>query len=314
MSVGDLNSTAYDNAAELHDQFADAQPFQHIVTDDLLEATLFRSLVDEFPAFDRQRAVNEFGEIGGKAVRPDLPQLGPGYARFDALMSSRRFLDWLSQATGIPHLLYDPEYVGGGTHENINGQGLDPHVDFNFHTNGHWHRRLNLILFLNDRWEPDWGGCLELHRDPWRPPEEDERITVIPKANRAVIFETTENSWHGFRRINLPVDVKGITRRSVAVYFYTDQREADQTVPDHGTYYVPRPFPEAISAGQPLTTTQFDEIKALYEQRNQQIRHLWESERELKEHLQRIHQSPSVRLAKALTWPFRTLRGIFGGR
>lgn len=314
MSASDLNPTIQNNAATLHGQFAVAYPFRHMVVDDLLDAALFRSLVDEFPAFDRQHAVNEFGEIGGKAVRPDLLQLGPGYARFDALMSSRVFLDWLSQATGIPHLLYDPEYLGGGTHENIGGQGLDPHVDFNFHTNGYWHRRLNLILFLNDRWEPEWGGCLELHRDPWLPPVEDERITVIPRANRAVIFETTENSWHGFPRINLPAEVDGITRRSVAVYFYTEQRYADQTVPDHGTYYVPRPLPEEISVGQALTTAQFDEIKALYEQRNQQIRHLWESERELKERLQRIHRSPSVRLAQALTWPLRKLRGIFGGR
>jgi Rps23 Pro-64 3,4-dihydroxylase Tpa1-like proline 4-hydroxylase len=134
-------------------------------------------------------------------------------------MSGRDFLGWLSQATGISDLLYDSEYVGGGTHENLDGQGLDPHVDFNVHTNGRWHRRLNLILFLNDHWEPDWGGCLELRRDPWLPADEDELVTVVPRANRIVIFETTEHSWHGFPRITLPASTEGLMRRSVAVDF-----------------------------------------------------------------------------------------------
>ena len=73
-----------------------------------------------------------------------------------------------------------------------------------------------------------------LHRNPWLPPSEDETQTVIPQANRAVIFETTEDSWHGFRRIALPETARDLTRRSVAVYFYTRERPAEQTVPGDG--------------------------------------------------------------------------------
>ena len=303
-----LNRQVRDRSDVLRDQFATAQPFCHLVADDLLDRTLFQSLVQQFPAFEAKNALNEFGEVGGKAVRADLPKLGSGYAQFDALMRDTGFLAWLSKVTGIPKLLYDAEYVGGGTHENVSGQELDPHVDFNYHTNGHWHRRLNLILFLNDRWDPDWGGCLELHRNPWLPPSEDETQTVIPEANRAVVFETTENSWHGFPRIVLPDEAKGIARRTVAVYFYTAERPAEQTVPAHGTYYVPRPFPEDVVAGQPLETSQVRELQELFERRNQQIRYLWGSERELREHLERVNRSPSVRLGRALTWPLRKVR------
>jgi hypothetical protein len=41
------------------------------------------------------------------------------------MLRSREFLGWLSEATGIPKLLYDPVYTGGGTHLNLNGQELD---------------------------------------------------------------------------------------------------------------------------------------------------------------------------------------------
>jgi len=314
VSFDALNPKVCESADALRDQFAAAEPFRHVVVDDLLDPALFRSIVEQFPAFEAKNALNEYGEVGGKAVRPDLAQLGPGYAQFDALMRSREFLDWLSGVTGIPKLLYDNEYVGGGTHENISGQDLDPHVDFNYHTNGRWHRRLNLILFLNDRWEAGWGGCLQLHRNPWLPPSEDETETVVPQANRAVIFETTESSWHGFPRIQVPADADGISRRTVAVYFYTTQRPVEQTVPGHGTYYVPRPFPENIVPGEQLQPSQIDELKELFKRRDQQIRHLRESERELREQLERVNRSPSVRLGLTLTWPLRKLRDAFRGR
>ncbi|MDA0207006.1 MAG: 2OG-Fe(II) oxygenase [Acidobacteria bacterium] len=159
---------------------------------------------------------------------------------------------------------------------------------------------------MNDRWDPDWGGCLELHRNPWLAPSEDETQTVIPHPNRAVIFETTENSWHRFPRIALPDDATGITRRTGAVYFYTAERPAEQTDPSHGTYDVPRPFPEHVAAGQPLEISQVRELQEL--RRNQQFRYLSESERELREHLERINRLPRVRLGRALTWPLRKVR------
>lgn len=308
MSLPGLQAT--ESADAVRARFDAARPFRHVVFEDFLEPELCRALIEEFPAFRAERALNEYGELGGKAVETELPKLGEAYARLDRLIRSPEFLTWLSQATGIPGLLYDPDYVGGGTHENRDGQELDPHVDFNYHPRTAWHRRLNLILFLNPEWREEWGGVLELCRNPWAEPGEEELVRVLPTANRAVVFETTESSWHGFPRIQLPEEEKHRSRRSVAVYFYSRERPPEQTVPEHGTYYVPRGLPERFRAGYTLTAGDADELRALFERRDKQLRALWDRERDLRDALTRTWRSPSLKLARALTWPLRAARRL----
>ena len=233
---------------ELGKNFADARPFRHAFIDDFLDPQFCQSLMEEFPRFDPGKAINETGGVGRKAVHPNISTLGPAYRKFDALMRSRAFLKRLSDATGIPDLLYDPDYVGGGTHENLDGQELDMHVDFNYHPGTFQHRRLNLILFLNPEWSESWGGCLELCADPWNPSGADV-VRILPLANRAVLFETTERSWHGFTRIALPSEKREISRRSIAVYFYTKNRPPEETAPSHATVYIPRPLQAHLQPG-----------------------------------------------------------------
>ncbi len=237
-------------------------------------------------------------------MHPNLAQLGPSYVRFDQLLQTDEFLKFISAITSIPKLLYDPDYVGGGTHENRNGQDLDPHIDFNYHPGTRLHRRLNLILFLNSEWEQEWGGALELHRDPSLHPSQDEIAAIVPAFNRCVIFETTEHSWHGFRRIALPPEKEHISRRSIAVYFYTRERPATETEASHGTIYVQRPLPDHIQPGYSLTEHDLHEINVLLARRDTHIDYLYKRELEFT----RIAQSPSFRLARMLTWPLRKLR------
>ncbi|HUI56459.1 MAG TPA: 2OG-Fe(II) oxygenase [Bryobacteraceae bacterium] len=314
---------------DLHRQFTSAQPFHHVVIDQFLDPAFCRDLIDSFPPFADKVAINERGEVGRKAVVSDLARIGTVYQQFDRLMKDPEFLSVIGEITGIPSLLYDPEYIGGGTHENLDGQELDTHVDFNYHPTTHLHRRLNLILFLNPEWEAEWGGCLELLRDPFATGEADVK-SVVPLANRAVIFETTEASWHGFQRIRIPSG-KQISRRSIAVYFYTNERPADQTAPSHATIYYQRPLPDHIQSGYTLQPADVLEIQILLKRRDTFLKFLYDRELEFSEalagrdsrirdledeiagfksHLQAINDSPTVRLAKAITWPARKLRAL----
>lgn len=296
---------------DLHRKFFNAEPFRHIIFDQFFTEEFCESLLRDFPPFDPALAMSEIGVPGNKAVVERLPEISSVYGQLDQLIQSREFLLWLGALTGIPDLLYDPHYYGGGTHENLHGEELDVHVDFNYHPKSKTHRRLNLIVFLNPEWDPDWGGCLELHKRPWDGPANDHVITVIPLFNRCVIFETTESSWHGFRRIQLPSDRQSISRRSIAVYFYSQQRPAAETAPHHSTVYVPWMMADHLQPGYTLTETDVNELKVLFRHRDERIRFFYEREKEfstLKAMFNSVLASKSFKLARLLSAPVRSLR------
>jgi hypothetical protein len=169
-------------------------------------------------------------------------------------------------------------------------------------------------VFLNPEWAPDWGGCLELLPDPWTPDGARPAAVVVPAANRAVIFETNEHSWHGFRRIQLPPGRQQISRRSIAVYFYTKERPIAETETSHGTVYVPRSLGEHIQAGYTLREEDVEEIQKLLRGRDVQMKFLYDRELEFSRVISGILASPSFRLGRTLTWPARSIRRLRKGK
>lgn len=268
-----LAPAVLDHCDALAQRFAPRDPFRHVVIDGFLQAGFAQRLLDAFPPFARGDARNEDGEIGGKSVVERIDRLGGPWPELDALARSPEFLALVGRITGIDALLYDPWYFGGGTHDNRHGQELDPHVDFNRHPVEGWHRRLNLIVYLNPGWQPQWGGALELHSDPRAP--DDRVLTVDPLHNRCVIFETTETSWHGFARIDQPPAQRAFGRRSVALYYYTRERPAGETAPTHSTIYVDRPLPQHLRAGHVLSEADVEALQVLLARRDQHNERLY---------------------------------------
>jgi hypothetical protein len=279
-----VNPAVVGSREALAGRFAAAEPFRHVVIDDFFAAEQAERLLAEFPPFESGNARNEAGELGNKSVVEKIRGVGPAYAALDDAIQSRAFLDLVGCITGIAELLYDPYYFGGGTHENRAGQDLDPHVDFNRHPVERWHRRLNLIVYLNREWHDAWGGSLELHSDPRA---DDDRITLVtPLFNRCVIFETTETSWHGFSRITLPEERRATSRKSIALYFYTTSRPAEELADTHSTIYVDRPLPERIRAGHVLSDADVEEIRALLKRRDQHNQRLYRNLTEVQKQLE----------------------------
>jgi hypothetical protein len=315
-----IDSDVLDNALDTQHRFREAKPFRHVAIDNFLAKEACEALLRDFPRFDKRKAINEHGEIGRKAVVESVSQVSPFYGSFYRYINSKPFLEAMSDLTGIPDLIADETLFGGGTHENLEGQGLDTHVDFNIDERRMLHRRVNLLIYLNREWDESWGGNIELHSDPWTPGNDQIR-SFAPVFNRALIFETNEYSWHGFERIKLPDDRKHLSRKSFSIYLYTRDRPADEVVAPHTTFYVPRPLPQNIHEGTTLTPRDVEEIRIAMASREGLLRMyqklLVEKEQRLRDfmtlrqdavasgHLQDYHVILSSRSWRLIMWAHR---------
>lgn len=208
------------------EDFARALPFPHAVVDDFLPAEVAERVHDEFDdtdaGWDSYHHYNEKKEAVTtlEAMRPHTRAL------FDALQS-QRFRDFVETLTGLEGLLPDPDLDGAGLHKTRPGGFLNVHTDFLSHpAHPTWDRQVNLLVYFNKDWKPEWQGGLEL----W-----DEDMTrcvrkVEPVFNRAVIFRTSDRSYHGHpQRLACPPDR---FRRSLALYYFHDtgvRRELSST-------------------------------------------------------------------------------------
>jgi Rps23 Pro-64 3,4-dihydroxylase Tpa1-like proline 4-hydroxylase len=262
-----INKQIIDNALEIQHSFQSARPFRHVQIDNFLELEICERLFGDFPTFDKKKAINELGHVGRKAVTENVSSISPFYSTFYNFINSKPFLDKLSDLTGVADLIADETLFGGGTHENLDGQYLDTHIDFNIDERRMLHRRLNLLIYLNKEWEESWGGSIELHSNP-RHPETDEIKSFLPLFNRAVIFETNEYSWHGFPVIRLPQEKKHLSRKSFSIYLYTKDRPAEEVVAPHTTFYVARPFPSHVKSGEVLQESDYQYLHGLLANRD----------------------------------------------
>ncbi len=102
-------------AATYREAFQAAQPFKHVCIDDFFVGAAAEASLRDFPPFDREFALNEYGEVGGKAVVSDIRGISPFYARLYDYLNSPEFMAAMSAVTGIEDLRGDPTLYGGGT-------------------------------------------------------------------------------------------------------------------------------------------------------------------------------------------------------
>ena len=97
---------------------------------------------------------------------------------------------------------------------------LNPHLDYIIHPKLNLMRKFNLIIFFNTKWKSSNGGELCLYeKNPNNKNLPGKLVKKIePKFNRAVLFDTSLNSWHGVN------EVKSMIRKSMAVYYLIDKK------------------------------------------------------------------------------------------
>jgi hypothetical protein len=206
--------------ASRRDEFARAEPFPHVVIDGLFPAALLRDVAAEYPDAHGMQESFAAPHEEGKGQTSSWSRLGPKSAQLIADLNSGDFVEALEELTGIEHLVADTKLEGGGMHRTGRGGHLGIHADFSRHADNGLHRRLNLLLYLNEKWSDEWGGHLEL----WDRDMQRAVTKVSPLMGRVVVFATTSTSFHGHPDpMACPPDV---ARKSIALYYYTPTRPA----------------------------------------------------------------------------------------
>ena len=231
-----ISSDVLDRADALGRQYRAAEPYPHIVIDNFLRPEVMGNIIGNFPRMEQMPMI--FKEpMSYKGQLSDIDRKWPAFSPVFDVLQSKPFRGLMSKISGIDDLIEDPILAGGGLHQSPKSGFLDIHVDANFHpVNKDLHRRLNLLIYANPKWDERWGGQLQIWENENNKPKW-MRSTVDPVANRAVIFSTTRTSWHGVAPVNCPPDV---TRRSLALYYYTRSRPDEELYRDSSVIWMNR--------------------------------------------------------------------------
>ncbi len=223
-------------AKDSSERYESAKPFPHIYFDDFLPTAVAEAALRDFPDPKQVEWLKHRGVDQHKKLAFDHAEDLPSPLR-DILffLNTRPMLEFLETLTGIRDVFGDPYYNGGGLHQTKPGGSLEVHADYSFHPKLKVDRRINVLIYLNKDWREEYGGNFEL----WNRDLTKAEQKILPIFNRCAIFSTTSYSYHGHPEpLSCPPDR---TRKSIATYYFTNGRPAEEETQAHAVAFVRRP-------------------------------------------------------------------------
>ena len=209
---------------KLNKEYNDGKPFRHVVIDNFFDDETAMKLSSEFPDFNDPNIWSVYrNPIENKKLTPNWDLFPKETYKAFSLMNTPEFVEKVRRITGIDNLEADYGLHGGGWHMTARGGKLNMHKDYSIHPKLGKERRINIIIYMTPDWQEEWNGGLEFwsHNEEKNLPK--ECVTKLyNKFNRAVLFDTADNSWHG-----LPTELQcpnGVYRKSLAIYYISEPR------------------------------------------------------------------------------------------
>jgi len=224
-----ISITSERTSSPLRQEFQLSRPFNHLVIDNFFDDATAQMLASEFPTLDSSVWYRYDNAIENKRASNNWDRFPKTTYKTFAYLNSPGFIQFLEECTGNKKLYPDIGLHGGGWHAHGRGGKLNVHLDYSIHPKLGLERKLNLIVYLTPGWKVEWGGGLQLwdHDEEANAPKSCVK-TIDNVFNRAVLFDTTQNSWHGLPDpISCP---EGTVRQSLAIYYLTnpDMTAADR--------------------------------------------------------------------------------------
>ncbi len=222
-----LSRAKLEQLIEKHQEnFHASEPYPYVVIDDFLPIDEAIKIAESFPDKDQinwrlagpgdskhtqdpniEKITSSDEEAFPKDIRQAMYSLQSGI-----------FIRFLEKLTGFEHLNADPHHFGCGLHSTGSGGRLMLHVDASRHPNKDFQQLINLIYYCTPDWKEEYGGHLEL----WDKEAKQCVKKITPSFNRAVIFYTGRDCYHG--QPEPTTSPKNIRRNSLALYFYSTKK------------------------------------------------------------------------------------------
>lgn len=229
------------DADKLRASYDAARPYPHVVIDNFLTPEALEAAIAAFPPGDSNVWQLQDWSYHGhrvsnkKACNEEL-QIPVPLRRIMRELDCSLFLRCLSMITGIRLLLPDPTWLGNAIFLIEPGGFLNAHADYSNHFEAGLDHRINLLLYFNRDWREEYGGHLDLYELGTPTPI----TSIMPIANRCVIFDATSKSYHGHAKpLACP---PGRSRNCIAMSYYTNGRPALPGWERHDTLWTPNPY------------------------------------------------------------------------
>lgn len=203
------------------------EPFQHLVIDNIFSTDLAQDCLLNFPPLSDPSwdFSNDPGiEVKARSKWGDEFDIPESIVEAIRILNSAPVLRAMSNRFGIPKLMPDPYFTGGGLNCTPHGGLLDVHVDGNYHDASGMNRRMNALVYLNPNYAEGWGGEFGIYA------EDGQTLVkaVAPLHNRLVLFDSHDQSFHGLPSpVRFPEDDP---RRSIILYYYTVADRPDRQI------------------------------------------------------------------------------------
>lgn len=211
------------NLGELNEKFRYAKPFQHVIIDNFLKQNIFNNLSLEMSEYydvnekkgKRWNSQAESGKWGSTGL-----QLPSGLKALDEYLKSPDLIKILQKISGFEDLKVTANINGIGFsffHAMKPGAYLGPHTDHTRDLNNGPYHVLNIIIYMSNNWDANWGGGTTIFDG-----NQNLGTDVEYKPNRALIFMHSPFSVHGTQRIS---ELAKNQRFSIYYDYYTSKPE-----------------------------------------------------------------------------------------
>lgn len=199
------------NKERLREEYLLAKPFPYLIIDNFCDEQMLNALYNKIPELENKS--RDYMFANNKFEKSNYKELGSEFQELYTELASDRMNKFLSFIAN-EDVFVDPKNHGGGLHQGKKNSFLDMHLDFNYHPlNKGWYRNMNLLLYLNKDWKPEYKGHLKLV--DLRTGEEKELEVPF---NRLIIQQCRAYTLHGYEMTSFP---EGKYRTSIATYAYT---------------------------------------------------------------------------------------------